>query len=38
MTGKADFTGKEWELLCEGPATRGMVVFALLVLAAAEDP
>jgi hypothetical protein len=25
MTGKADFSEKEWELLCEGPATAGMV-------------
>jgi hypothetical protein len=25
MTGKADFSGDEWELLCEGPATAGMV-------------
>jgi hypothetical protein len=26
MTGKADFTEEEWELLREGPATAGMVV------------
>jgi hypothetical protein len=25
MTGKADFTEAEWELLCEGPATAGLV-------------
>ena len=25
MTGKAAFTDEEWELLCEGPATAGMV-------------
>jgi hypothetical protein len=27
MTGKADFTDEEWKLLCEGPATAGMVAF-----------
>ena len=26
MTGKADFTEEEWELLREGPATAGMIV------------
>lgn len=26
MTGKADFTEEEWELLREGPATAGMMV------------
>ena len=26
MTGKADFTEEEWNLLREGPATAGMVV------------
>lgn len=25
MTGKADFTEAEWELLCEGPATAGLL-------------
>lgn len=25
MTGKADFTEEEWELLCEGPPTAGVV-------------
>ena len=25
MTGKADFTDLEWELLCDGPATAGMI-------------
>jgi hypothetical protein len=25
MTDKADFSDEEWELLCEGPATAGMV-------------
>ena len=27
MTGKAAFTDQEWELLCEGPMTAGMVAF-----------
>jgi hypothetical protein len=25
MTGRADFSNEEWELVCEGPATAGMV-------------
>jgi hypothetical protein len=25
MTGRADFTEEEWQLLCEGPAAAGMV-------------
>ena len=25
MTGKADFTEEEWELVCEGPPTAGVV-------------
>lgn len=25
MTGRADFSKEEWELLCEGPATAGLV-------------
>ncbi len=26
MTGKADFTGEEWDLVLEGPATAGAIV------------
>jgi hypothetical protein len=25
MTGKVDFTEEEWELVCEGPPTAGVV-------------
>ena len=28
MTGKANFSEEEWALLCEGPATAGMVALA----------
>jgi hypothetical protein len=28
MTGKADFTAEEWELVLEGPTTAGMIVAA----------
>lgn len=28
MTGKADFTEEEWELLCEGPPTAGVVALS----------
>ena len=28
MTGKADFTEEEWELLCEGPPTAGIVALS----------
>jgi hypothetical protein len=28
MTGKADFTEEEWELVCEGPPTAGVVALS----------